>query len=176
MNTYSFFSTCFGLGILYPFWSLFGMSRPFIPGYGDPPAVSIDHVRQLPQFTLHLTFKFQTYNDLFHSFVVKVKNKKLSQDWILDWILWINIPTVKISYRTTPKLQLRITKKTLDVKINTPTDWYLTIWTEPEVNNCFIIYARSDLNRTRKVKPIGLIDGWIHAWTCCRKDSRKFNL
>ena len=47
-----------------------------------------------------------------------------------------------------------------------------TILTEPEVNNCFSIYTRSDLNRIRKEtmkKRISLIHGWIHAWTCGRK-------
>ena len=46
---------------------------------------------------------------------------------------------------------------------------YSTILTEPEVNNCFSIYTRSDLNRIRKEimkKTTSLIHGWIHAWTC----------
>ena len=49
--------------------------------------------------------------------------------------------------------------------------YYLTILTEPEVNNCFSIYTRSDLNRIRKetMKKISLIHGWIHAWTWSRK-------
>ena len=41
------------------------------------------------------------------------------------------------------------------------------------MNNCFSICTRSDLNRikeeTMKKKPISLIHGWIHAWTCSRK-------
>ena len=39
---------------------------------------------------------------------------------------------------------------------------YSTILTEPEVNNCFSIFTRSDLNRIRKEtikKMISLIDG-----------------
>ena len=49
---------------------------------------------------------------------------------------------------------------------------YSTILTEPEVNNCFSIYTRSDLNRIRKEimkKTTSLIHGWIHAWTCSSK-------
>ena len=49
---------------------------------------------------------------------------------------------------------------------------YSTIFTEPEVNNCFNIYTRSDLNRIRKEimkTTTSLIHGWIHAWTCSRK-------
>ena len=44
--------------------------------------------------------------------------------------------------------------------------------TEPEVNNCFSICTRSDLNRIRKEivkETISLIHKWIHAWTCSRK-------
>ena len=40
------------------------------------------------------------------------------------------------------------------------------------MNNCFSICTRSDLNRIRKEtmkKTISLIHGWIHAWTCSRK-------
>ena len=47
-----------------------------------------------------------------------------------------------------------------------------TILTEPEVNNCFSIWTRSDLNRIGNEimkKTISLIHGWIHAWTCSRK-------
>ena len=45
---------------------------------------------------------------------------------------------------------------------------YSTILTEPGVS----IYRRSDLNRIRKEimkKTTSLIHGWIHAWTCSRK-------
>ena len=40
------------------------------------------------------------------------------------------------------------------------------------MNNCFSICPRSDLNWIRKEtmkKTISLIHGWIHAWTCSRK-------
>ena len=56
--------------------------------------------------------------------------------------------------------------------------YYLTILTEPEVNNCFSIYTRSDLNRIRKEtmkKTISLIRGWIHSWTCSRKQQMHNN-
>ena len=52
---------------------------------------------------------------------------------------------------------------------------YSTILTEPEVNNCFTIYTRSDLTESErkpwKKKTISLIHcrGWIRAWTCSRK-------
>ena len=49
---------------------------------------------------------------------------------------------------------------------------YSTILTEPEVNNSFSIFTRSDLSRIRKEtikKTIILIDGWIYAWTRSRK-------
>lgn len=35
--THSVSSTCFGLGILYPSWSLSAIWRAFTSGYGDPP-------------------------------------------------------------------------------------------------------------------------------------------
>ena len=49
---------------------------------------------------------------------------------------------------------------------------YSTILTEAEVNNCFSIYTRSDLNRIKKETTkttISLIHGWIYAWTSNRK-------
>ena len=52
---------------------------------------------------------------------------------------------------------------------------YSTILTEPEMNNCFSIYTRVDLNRIRKEtmkKTIILIQGWIHAWTCSHKQQK----
>ena len=36
------------------------------------------------------------------------------------------------------------------ILLNNPRGDYSTILTEPEVNNCFSIYTRSDLNRIRK--------------------------
>ena len=40
------------------------------------------------------------------------------------------------------------------------------------MNTCFSIYTRSEVNRIRKEtmrKTISMIHGWIHAWTCSRK-------
>ena len=45
---------------------------------------------------------------------------------------------------------------------------YSTTLNEPEVNNCFSIYTRSDISRIGEEfikKTISLIDGWIRAWT-----------
>ena len=45
---------------------------------------------------------------------------------------------------------------------------YSTTLNEPEVNNCFSIYTRSDISRIGEEfinKTISLIYGWIRAWT-----------
>ena len=54
-------------------------------------------------------------------------------------LLWVVLKSIFNNY--SPKAKL--------ILLNNPGD-YSTILTEPEVNNCFSIFTRSDLNRIRK--------------------------
>ena len=57
---------------------------------------------------------------------------------MVGWCIFANL----IFNNRSPKAKL--------ILLNNPRGDYSTILTEPEVNNCFSIYTRSDLNRIRK--------------------------
>ena len=62
-------------------------------------------------------------------------------------LLRLTLPFGGIFYNYSPKAKLILMNNPLDlIRLGD----YSTILTEPEVNNCFSIFTRSDLNRIRK--------------------------
>ena len=93
---------------------------------------------------------------------------KISQEWILS----VRGSILDMGCLSCFNTSLWRTQTISKFKYNSPEKYYSTMLTEPEVNNCFSICTRSDLNRIRKEtmkKTISLIHGWIHEWTCSRK-------
>ena len=70
--------------------------------------------------------------------------------WISHGLQYRNIKKGETIYSTIDYIQQLFAEDEVNIVVNIFLGDYSTILTEPEVNNCFSIYTRSDLSRIGK--------------------------